>query len=106
VTSAYAELVELAELELELVQSGQLDELPSIHVRRTELVSSLPEQAPAEAQPSLEAAAAIQAKTEAALERVITQMAAELQAIRRGRHAVQAYTPGSGAESHLVDSTG
>jgi hypothetical protein len=106
VSPAYAELVALAERELELVQAERFEGLDAIQARRAELVSILPPSPPAEALPFLQQAAAMQARTEAVLEQGLTHAAAELQAVRRGRHAVQAYTPGSGAESRLVDSTG
>ena len=103
---AYAELVALAERELELVRAGRLGELDPIYARRAELVSALPAAAPPEALPLLQVAATIQAQTESALEVDLTHVAAELQCVRRGRHAVQAYTPGSPTEIRLVDSTG
>jgi hypothetical protein len=106
VSTAYAELVVLAERELELVQADRLEELGALHSRRAELIRALPAAPPAEALPLLEQAAHLQARTESALERVMAHTAAELQSVRRGRHAVQAYTPGSGADSRLVDSTG
>jgi hypothetical protein len=106
VNPAYAELVALAERELELVHAERFESLDAIRARRAELVSVLPPSPPEEALPLLQQAAAMQARTEDALERSLTHVTAELQAVRRGRHAVQAYTPGSGAESRLVDSTG
>ena len=105
-STAYAELVALAERELELVQADRLEELGPVHARRAELISALPAAAPAEALSLLEQAADLQARTESVLEREMAHAAAELQSVRRGRHAVQAYTPGSGADSRLVDSTG
>jgi hypothetical protein len=106
VSPAYAELVALAERELELVRADRLDELDPLRARRSELASALPAAPPPEALPLLEQAAALQAQVESALERDMAYVAAELQCVRRGRHAVQAYTPGSGADSRLVDSTG
>ena len=105
-TGPYSELVTLAERELELVQSGELEGVEGLQARRAEVVASLPAAPPPEALPLLEAAAGLHARTEAVLNRDMAQAAAELQSIRRGRHAVQAYTPGSAGESRLVDSTG
>jgi hypothetical protein len=108
VTGAYAELVELAERELELVHVGELELAERLQARRAAVVAELPATPPAEARPLLEAAAEIQRKTEAALQRDIAQAAAELSSIRRGRHAVQAYTPPAAAagEHRSVDSAG
>jgi hypothetical protein len=106
VSDPYSKLVTLAERELELVRSGELEEVGRLHADRAELVATLPAAPPPEALPLLEAAAALQARIEATLQRDIAQAASELQSIRRGRHAVQAYTPGSAGESRLVDSTG
>jgi hypothetical protein len=108
VSAAYAQLLELAELELELVRAADYEGAASAQERRAALAAQLPATPPAEAGPLLEALARVQEQVERALERDMAQAASELQAVRRGRHAVQAYTPPAppGNGSRLVDSTG
>jgi hypothetical protein len=107
VTEAYAELVRIAERELELVHAGEFEEAQALQAERAELVARLPAVPPPGALPLLEAAAGLQAQTAAALERDMAQAASELHSVRRGRHAVQAYTPAADeGEGRLVDSTG
>jgi hypothetical protein len=108
VTGPYAKLVDLADRELELVRERDYEGASRLQAARAKLVASLPEEPPPEALSLLEAAAQLQSQTQAALERDIAEASSELHAIRRGRHAVQAYTPAPapGAGSRLLDFTG
>ena len=89
--SAYDHLAVLAEVELGLVRAGRLDELPDLYARRSQVMATLPAQAPAAARPALERAAALQAEIVAELQRGRDATGVELDRLRRGRGAVRAY---------------
>jgi len=93
VTSGYAELAALAELELELALEGRIDELTEVHVRRAELIASLPPVPPRSAAANLRRAAVAQEATTAALATAARAIRAQISQLERGRTAVAAYRP-------------
>ena len=91
--ASYRRLVELAVRERELVTEGLFDELHGLIEERDRLVASLPSIAPAEARPSLERAAELQAQTTRALGAARAATARELARLDAGRATVRGYTP-------------
>jgi hypothetical protein len=101
----YDALAHLAERELELVSTGEVDELPELHARRDAIVATLPPAPPAVARPSLERAAAIQTRVTAALAERLRESGAELRKLTHGRTAMAGYAP-AGEHMKLVDRAG
>jgi ketosteroid isomerase-like protein len=101
----YDALAELARRELELVSSGDIDELPALHARRASLVTALPATPPPAARPALERTAALQARVTEALAERVRDTGADLGRIGQGRTAMRGYAPP--VERHkLVDQAG
>jgi hypothetical protein len=91
--SAYDELAELAQRELELVTAGELEPLTELRARRSALVATLPATPPGAARPALERALAFQARVTAALEDRVREAGSELRKLTHGRSAVRGYAP-------------
>lgn len=89
----YETLCRLAEEELELVGAGQLERLPELQQRRTELIATLPPSPPAAARPALERCALLQRRVEIELMRSREALLLELSALARGQRAVSGYKP-------------
>lgn len=104
-TAAYDQLAGLAELELELVAGGSLEELPALHARRDALVAALPAVAPDAARPALERAAALQARVSTILAERLRETGTDLGRLTQGRSAVRGYAPAA-PRSSLVDQAG
>jgi hypothetical protein len=105
VSDPYAELVALAERELELVSAGAVDDLPALQRERDTLVASLPDTPPASARGSLERAAGLQAQVSEALSGSMRALGGEIERLDRGRAAVRGYAPAT-EPRHVLDQTG
>jgi len=103
--SPYDALAELAQRELQLVSTGEVDKLPELELERSALVASLPGTPPPQAQPSLERAAALQARVTAALDERLGAAGSELRHLNRGRTAMAGYPP-QADRVKLVDRAG
>jgi hypothetical protein len=93
VSSGYAELAALAELELALALDGRAEELCDVHARRAALIASLPAVPPRSAEAHLRRAAVAQEQTTAALATAARAIRAQITHLERGRSAVAAYRP-------------
>jgi hypothetical protein len=89
--SGYGRLVELAERELELVRTGELETLPPLWEERRRVVAELPAVPPAEAREPLERAAELQGRTTALLEEHLSATGAEMRRLVEGRAAMHSY---------------
>ena len=101
----YGSLVALAERELELVRTGELDSLPGLWDERRRLVAALPAIPPADALGPLEHAAALQGRTTALLEEKLEATGAEMRRLVRGRSAMRSYASPQ-VRTPLVDRAG
>jgi hypothetical protein len=101
----YDALAHLAERELELVSTGDVEQLPELHARRDAIVATLPPAPPAAARPSLERTAALQTLVTAALAERLRESGAELGKLTRGRTAMAGYVPHD-ERLKLVDRAG
>jgi len=97
VSTGYAELAALAELELGLALDGRIDELIEVHARRAMLIASLPAVPPRSAEAHLRRAAVVQEQTTAALATAARAIRAQIAHLERGRSAVAAYRPAAPA---------
>lgn len=104
--SLYERVAELGERELELVRTGQYEQLEPLHAERQELIAVLPETPPAEASTALLRAAAVQAQVEALLSGSLAHAGAQLVRLDRGRDAMGAYATQVPKPLHRVDTSG
>jgi Flagellar protein FliT len=103
--AGYGRLVELAERELRLVRSGELDSLTALWEERRAVVSELPPIPPLEAREALERAAELQGRTTALLEEHLEATGADMRRLVRGRAAMHSYAPQT-PRTKLVDRAG
>jgi hypothetical protein len=89
--SAYAVLLEHAELELELAGRGELEQLSVLGERWDELTSGLPAQPPAAAASLLQRARLIHERTRIELIRLREALLAELETSGRAQRAADGY---------------
>lgn len=89
--AAYEELHRLTELELELAGRGDLAAMAEVARERERLVATLPPTPPPAARELLERTLALQERTTIDLMRGREQLLAELDLVRRGRRAADAY---------------
>jgi hypothetical protein len=90
-TQAYAQLVELARRERELVDAGRYDDAAAIGAEWRALVVTLPARPPAEARPLLQEAERLIRETVAAIVAARSAAQAELAHLGRGRKAMASY---------------
>ncbi len=102
--SPWAQLVELAERELELIRGGDIERLPDAIEQRAQLAASLG-QAPASARPMLERLDGVQQQIIVELTLAGAEIVRELGTLRRGRGAVDRYRFAAGARETLVDDS-
>lgn len=88
----YAELLDLARRERELVLEGRWEELPALAARRDALLRTLPEQAPEEARPELEEALRVVRQTSDAIGAVLDEVRRELASLRTHRRVAASYS--------------
>jgi hypothetical protein len=105
VSDPYAELVTLAERELELVSGGSTEDLEAIQRERDALVASLPDAPPESARGSLERAARLQSQVSEALTASLGALGGEIERLDRGRTAVRGYAPAT-EPRRVLDQTG
>lgn len=101
----YSRLVELAERELSLVRTGDLDALPGLWEERRRVVGELPPVPPADALGPLEHAAVLQGRTTALLEEHLEATGAEMRRLVEGRSAMRTYARPT-SRTKLVDRAG
>jgi hypothetical protein len=102
----YERIAELGELELELVRTGQYEQLEALDTERQELVATLPATPPAEAQPALLRAAAVQSQVEGLLSGAVAHTRAALVRLERGKEVLGAYAPAPARPARRVDASG
>jgi hypothetical protein len=102
----YEQVAELGEQELELVRTGQYEQLETLQAERQELILTLPDTPPAEASTALLRAAAVQAQVEALLSGSVAHTRAQLVRLERGRDAMGAYATQAPKPVHRVDTSG
>ena len=102
--SPWAQLLALAERELELIRGGDIERLPDAIQERAKLAASLG-QAPASARPVLERVEAVQQQIIVELTLAGAEIVRELGTLRRGRGAVDAYRFAAGPGAPLVDGS-
>ena len=102
--SPWAQLLALAERELELLRGGAIEDLPAAIEERAQLAASLG-QAPASARPVLERLEAVQQQIIVELTLAGAEIVRELGTLRRGRGAVDAYRFAAGAREATVDGS-
>ncbi|WP_259313398.1 hypothetical protein [Capillimicrobium parvum] len=100
-----AELLHLAELELELVTAGRGDELSDVHDRRDAAIAQLPDELAAPAQATLRLALGIQREAAVALAAALADHGREVAAAARGRTAARGYTPAGLDRRRVLDRT-
>jgi hypothetical protein len=101
----YERIAELGELELELVRTGQYEQLEALDTERQGLIATLPATPPAEARSALLRAAAVQSQVEGMLAGAVAHVRAQLVRLARGREVLGAYASPA-ATTRRVDSTG
>ncbi|MEA2440118.1 MAG: hypothetical protein QOH76_1542 [Thermoleophilaceae bacterium] len=89
--AGYGRLVALAERELELVRTGELETLAALWEDRRAVVAELPPVPPAAAREALERAAELQGRTTALLEEHLAATGAEMRRLVEGRAAMHSY---------------
>lgn len=89
----YERLTELAELELELVADGRLEEVGELAAQRAELIGRLPATPPSWAAPALERAAIMQRRVMIELTRRREAVLLELETVERARRMANGYAP-------------
>ncbi len=89
----YERIAELGELELELVRTGQYEQLEALDAERQELIAKLPATPPAEASVALLRAAAVQSQVECMLSGAVAHARQALVRLARGREVLGAYAP-------------
>jgi ATP-dependent Clp protease ATP-binding subunit ClpA len=99
----YERLLELARLERELVAEGRWDEIAELAAEREALVLTLPESAPAEAQPALEEALRVVSQTSDAIGAVLEELRRELAGLRVHRRVASSYA--ASAPSGSLDTS-
>jgi hypothetical protein len=99
----WAELVALAERELQLAQAGHWDEVAELSTERQRRSLALG-QAPRSARPSLERLDRLQAQIRVSLATAHAFASRELGEIRRGRTAIRAYGASLAPAPPRVDS--
>ena len=99
-----AQLLALAERELELFRGGDIERLPEAIEERARLAATLG-QAPASARPVLERLQATQQQIIVELTLAGAEIVRELGTLRRGRGAVDAYRSAAGAREAIVDGS-
>ncbi|HXD59683.1 MAG TPA: hypothetical protein VN606_17280 [Thermoleophilaceae bacterium] len=104
--SLYERVAELGERELELVRTGQYEQLEPLHAEREDLIAVLPDAPPAEASTALLRAAAVQAQVEALLSGSLAHARAQLVRLDRGRDAMSGYATQVPKPVHRVDTSG
>jgi hypothetical protein len=102
----YERVAELGELELELVRTGQYEQLEALDAERQELIAALPETPPAEAGPALLRAAAVQAQVEGMLSGSVAHARQALVRLDRGREVMGAYAPAPAKPVRRIDTSG
>ena len=102
----YERVAELGERELELVRTGQYEQLEALDAERQELIGRLPEHPPAEAATALLRAAAVQAQVEGMLSGAVAHARQALVRLERGREVLGAYAPAPAKPVHRVDTSG
>ncbi len=103
--SGYEALAGLAQRELELIDAGAVDELPTLHEQRRAIIATLPDSPPPAARPALERAEALQSKVTLALADRLRESGAELRKLSQGRTAMAGYAPRD-ERLKLVDRAG
>jgi hypothetical protein len=101
--SPYAQLVGLAERELELVRGGDIESLPAAIEQRARLAATLGERPPAGARADLERLQVVQQQIIVELTLAGAEIVRELGTLRRGRGAVDAYRFAAGQATGSVD---
>src|SRR5689334_10016448 len=104
--SLYERVAELGERELELVRTGQYEQLEPLHAEREDLIAVLPDAPPAEASTALLRAAAVQAQVEALLSGSLAHARAPLVRPDCGRDAMSGYATQVPKPVHRVDTSG
>ena len=102
--SPYAQLVGLAERELELIRGGDIEALPAAIEQRAAIAATLGAP-PASARPELERLDALQQQIIVELTLAGAEIVRELGTLRRGRGAVDAYRFAAGARESTVDGS-
>jgi hypothetical protein len=102
----YERIAELGELELELVRTGQYEQLEALDAERQELIATLPAKAPADARPALLRAAAVQSQVEGLLSGAVAHTRAALVRLERGKEVLGAYAPAPARPANRVDASG
>ena len=100
--SPWAQLLALAERELELIRGGDIERLPAAIEERARLAATLG-QAPASARPVLERLQATQQQIIVELTLAGAEIVRELGTLRRGRGAVDGYRFAAGQATGSVD---
>jgi len=100
--SPWSRLLALAEHELELLRSGDIERLPEAIEQRAGLAATLG-QAPASARPVLERLEAVQQQIIVELTLAGAEIVRELGTLRRGRGAVDGYRFAAGQATGSVD---
>lgn len=102
----YEQLAALAEVELGLAREGAFDELARVQAERNELVTTLPDVAPAHARQALKRAAALQAATSELLRDQVERARELLATLDHGRRALTRYAPSTRERRHRLDCAG
>jgi hypothetical protein len=100
----YETLARIFERELELLGSGDLEELDTLAAQRDELIASLPATPPASARPALERAALTQKRVTIEIIRRREAIVLELAQLERVRRMARGYAPPRGASSFCADA--
>lgn len=95
--AAYRRLVELAETECVLAQTGRTDELTALQGEWAQAMLQLPPTPPVDAKPLLRRALALSAQSQHALSAGMTELQRELGQAGRSRAVGRAYSPAAGA---------
>ncbi len=98
----WAQLLTLAERELELIRGGDIERLPDAIEERARLAATLG-QAPASARPVLERLQAVQQQIIVELTLAGAELVRELGTLPRGRGAVDGYRFAAGPAAASVD---
>lgn len=100
-----AELLALAELELELVTAGRATDLADLHDRRDAALAQLPGELAPGTRDTLRLALGVQRQAAVTLAGALAEGGRELASLDRGRTAARGYTPAGLDPRRVLDRT-
>jgi hypothetical protein len=95
----YERLAELAEAELAACQAERPEDLADLYAEADEIRATLPDRAPAEAEPALRRTAAAQRQIGELLSGRLAERRGDLARVRRAREAARAYATAADART-------